>query len=91
MTLPECVRSFLGKTLDNNRPPEVPGTATALLQLVEKGKLTLEDKWRQCLVGCIQQGETLAILNNLQASALTERSFERVADVSHWDDVIAFI
>jgi len=53
--------------------------------------LTFTQDGSSALLGVASSGETLAILNNVQASALTESSFETVADVSNLDDAIALI
>ena len=61
-----------------------------------EGELTFADlvitqDGENTLLGVFASSEVLAILNNVQASALTERNFEVVADVSNLDDALALI
>ncbi|MEM8504358.1 MAG: calcium-binding protein, partial [Cyanobacteria bacterium P01_D01_bin.1] len=53
--------------------------------------LTITQDGSNTLLGVASSGETLAILNGVQASALTESSFETVADVSTIEEAIALI
>ncbi|MEL6489604.1 MAG: calcium-binding protein [Cyanobacteria bacterium J06634_6] len=53
--------------------------------------LTLTQDGANTLLGVTSSGETLAILNNVQASALTESSFAVVADVSNPEEALALI
>ncbi len=53
--------------------------------------LTLTQDGNNTLLGVTSSGETIAVLNGLQASSLTENSFAVVADVSDLADVIALI
>ncbi|MEL7355538.1 MAG: DVUA0089 family protein [Cyanobacteria bacterium J06560_6] len=53
--------------------------------------LTLTQEGSNTLLGVASSGETLAILNGVQASALTESSFEVVADVSNPEEALALI
>ncbi len=53
--------------------------------------LTLTQDGNNTLLGVTSSGETIAVLNGLQASSLTENSFEVVADVSNLEDAMALI
>ncbi|MBE9060910.1 calcium-binding protein [cf. Phormidesmis sp. LEGE 11477] len=53
--------------------------------------LTLTQDGANTLLGMTSSGETLAILNGVQASALTESSFAIVADVSTPEETMALI
>ncbi|MBE9063505.1 pre-peptidase C-terminal domain-containing protein [cf. Phormidesmis sp. LEGE 11477] len=53
--------------------------------------LTLTQDGANTLLGVASSSETLAILNNVQASALTESSFEAVPDVSNPEEALAII
>ncbi|MBE9064024.1 calcium-binding protein [cf. Phormidesmis sp. LEGE 11477] len=53
--------------------------------------LTITQDGSTTLLGVASSGETLAILNGVQASSLTESSFEVVADVSNLEEAIALI
>ncbi|MEL6325306.1 MAG: pre-peptidase C-terminal domain-containing protein [Cyanobacteria bacterium J06626_23] len=53
--------------------------------------LTLTQDGSSTLLGVTSTGETLAVLNNVQASALGESSFEVVPDVSNPDEALALI
>ncbi len=53
--------------------------------------LTLTQDGSNTLLGVTSSGETLAILNGVQASSLTESSFTVVADVSNLEDALALI
>ncbi len=53
--------------------------------------LILTQDGNNTLLGVISTGETLAILNNVQASALSENSFETVADISTVEEALAII
>ena len=53
--------------------------------------LTLTQEGANTLLGVVDSGEILAVLNNVQASALNESSFAIVPDVSNPDEVIALI
>ena len=53
--------------------------------------LTLIQDGANTLLGVAESGETLAVLNNVQASALGESSFEIVPDVSNPDEALALI
>ncbi|NEP19626.1 MAG: calcium-binding protein [Leptolyngbya sp. SIO4C1] len=66
-----------------------------LIGLVE-GELTFTDltitqDGSNALLGVASSGETLAVLNGVQASSLTENSFEIVADVSNPEEALALI
>ena len=54
-------------------------------------ELTLTQEGSNTLLGVANSGETLAILNGVQASGLTESSFEIVADVSNPEEALALI
>ncbi|MEM7061670.1 MAG: pre-peptidase C-terminal domain-containing protein [Cyanobacteria bacterium P01_B01_bin.77] len=51
--------------------------------------LTLTQDGNNTLLGVASSGETLAILNEVQASSLTEGSFEVIADVSNLNEAMA--
>ncbi|MEO0519148.1 MAG: hypothetical protein AAF171_17805, partial [Cyanobacteria bacterium P01_A01_bin.116] len=53
--------------------------------------LTLTQDGENTLLGVASSGETLAILNNVQASALGENSFATVADVSNVEEALALV
>ena len=53
--------------------------------------LTITQDGSDTLLGVASTGETLAVLNNVQASALGEASFAIVPDVSNPDEAIALI
>jgi len=53
--------------------------------------LTITQDGSTTLLGVASSGETLAILNGVQASSLTESSFEVVADVSNPEEALALI
>ncbi|MEL6351883.1 MAG: Ig-like domain-containing protein [Cyanobacteria bacterium J06627_28] len=53
--------------------------------------LTITQDGSNALLGVTSSGETLAVLNNVDASDLTQSSFEIVADVSNLDDALALI
>ncbi|MEO0709097.1 MAG: hypothetical protein AAF050_26030, partial [Cyanobacteria bacterium J06649_5] len=53
--------------------------------------LSLTQDGANTLLGVSSTGETLAVLNNVQASALDESSFEVVPDVSNIDGALALI
>ncbi|WP_228024883.1 calcium-binding protein [cf. Phormidesmis sp. LEGE 11477] len=53
--------------------------------------LTLTQDGANTLLGMTSSNETLAILNNVQASALGESSFEVVADISNPEEAMALI
>ncbi|MBE9064303.1 DVUA0089 family protein [cf. Phormidesmis sp. LEGE 11477] len=53
--------------------------------------LTITQDGNNALLGVTSSGETLAILNGVQASALTQSSFEVVADVSNPEEALALI
>ena len=53
--------------------------------------LTLTQDGDNTLLGVTSTGETIAMLNNVQASALSESSFETVADVSSVEEALAII
>ncbi|MEL6381069.1 MAG: hypothetical protein AAFQ89_01070, partial [Cyanobacteria bacterium J06626_18] len=53
--------------------------------------LTLTQDGANTLLGVTTTGEALAILNNVQASALTENSFAVVPDVSNPEEALALI
>ncbi|NEP19781.1 MAG: D-alanyl-D-alanine carboxypeptidase, partial [Leptolyngbya sp. SIO4C1] len=53
--------------------------------------LTITQDGNNTLLGIASTGETLAILNNVQASALTESSFATIADVSNAEEVLVII
>ncbi|MEL6385534.1 MAG: hypothetical protein AAFQ89_24355, partial [Cyanobacteria bacterium J06626_18] len=53
--------------------------------------LTITQEGNTTLLGVASSGETLAVLNGVQASALTESSFEVVADVSNPEEAMALI
>ncbi|MEO1396053.1 MAG: DVUA0089 family protein [Cyanobacteria bacterium J06634_5] len=53
--------------------------------------LTLTQDGNNTLLGVASTSETLAILNNVQASALSESSFETVADVSNVEEALAIV
>ncbi|MEM9093099.1 MAG: calcium-binding protein [Cyanobacteria bacterium P01_F01_bin.53] len=54
-------------------------------------ELTLTQDGANTLLGVTSTGETLAVLNNVQVSALGETSFEIVPDVSNPDEALALI
>ncbi|MEM7061661.1 MAG: pre-peptidase C-terminal domain-containing protein [Cyanobacteria bacterium P01_B01_bin.77] len=54
-------------------------------------ELTLTQDGVNTFLGVANTGETLAILNNVQASALGENSFEIVPDVSNVEEALALI
>ncbi|MEO1182581.1 MAG: hypothetical protein AAFX51_17450 [Cyanobacteria bacterium J06636_28] len=54
-------------------------------------ELTLTQDGNNTLLGVADSGETLAILNNVQASILTENSFAVVPDVSNPNKAITLI
>ncbi|MGB3298969.1 MAG: hypothetical protein WBA76_11915, partial [Phormidesmis sp.] len=53
--------------------------------------LTITQDGSKTLLGVASSGETLAILNGVQASSLTESSFAVVADVSNLEDALSLI
>ncbi|MBE9064027.1 hypothetical protein IQ256_24020 [cf. Phormidesmis sp. LEGE 11477] len=53
--------------------------------------LTITQEDSSTLLGVASSGETLAILNGVQASALTQSSFEVVADISNPEEAVALI
>ncbi|MDB9527174.1 pre-peptidase C-terminal domain-containing protein [Oscillatoria sp. CS-180] len=53
--------------------------------------LTLTQDGANTLLGVSSSGETLAVLNNVQASALDENSFQIVPDVSNPDEALALV
>ncbi|MEL7330437.1 MAG: hypothetical protein AAGJ69_11485, partial [Cyanobacteria bacterium J06559_1] len=53
--------------------------------------LTITQDGSDTLLGVTSSGETLAILNGVQASSLTESSFEAIADVSNPEEALAII
>ncbi|MGB3300992.1 MAG: pre-peptidase C-terminal domain-containing protein, partial [Phormidesmis sp.] len=53
--------------------------------------LTITQEGNNTLLGVASSGETLAILNGVQASSLTESSFAVVADVSNPEEAMALI
>ena len=53
--------------------------------------LTLTQDGNNTLLGVADNGETLAVLNNVQASALDESSFEIVPDVSNVEEALVLI
>ncbi|MEM8504153.1 MAG: histidine phosphatase family protein [Cyanobacteria bacterium P01_D01_bin.1] len=53
--------------------------------------LTITQDGNNTLLGVVSSGEVLAILNNVQASALDSSSFETVADVSNPEEALALI
>ncbi|MEL6353806.1 MAG: serine hydrolase [Cyanobacteria bacterium J06627_28] len=53
--------------------------------------ITLTQDGSNTFLGVASTGETLAILNNVQASALSESSFEIVADVSNVEEALALV
>ncbi|WP_228025376.1 PPC domain-containing protein [cf. Phormidesmis sp. LEGE 11477] len=53
--------------------------------------LTITQEGNNTLLGVVSSGETLAVLNGVQASRLTESSFEVVADVSNPEEAMALI
>ncbi|MEO0374940.1 MAG: hypothetical protein AAF329_10015, partial [Cyanobacteria bacterium P01_A01_bin.17] len=53
--------------------------------------LTITQEGNNTLLGVTSTGETLAILNNVQASALTESSFATVVDVSNPEEALALV
>ncbi|MEM7061663.1 MAG: hypothetical protein AAF572_00630 [Cyanobacteria bacterium P01_B01_bin.77] len=53
--------------------------------------LTLTQDGNNTLLGVVSSGETLAILNNVQASALGENSFAIVPDVANVEEALALI
>ncbi|MEL6765117.1 MAG: calcium-binding protein, partial [Cyanobacteria bacterium J06607_6] len=54
-------------------------------------ELTLTQDGSNTLLGVASSGETLAILNGVQASSLSESSFEVVPDVSNSEEALALI
>ncbi len=54
-------------------------------------ELTITQEGNNTLLGVTDTGETLAILNNVQASALDESSFVTVADVSNVEEALAIV
>ena len=53
--------------------------------------LTLTQDGSNTLLGVTSSGETIAVLNGIQSSSLTESSFEVVADVSNLEEAMALI
>ncbi|MEM6352732.1 MAG: hypothetical protein AAF766_18400 [Cyanobacteria bacterium P01_D01_bin.14] len=70
---------------------ESEGTVSAHAFLATFADPTLTQDIENTLLGVTTTGEALAILNNVQASALTENSFAVVPDVSNPEEALALI
>ena len=53
--------------------------------------LTVTQDGRNTLLGIADSGEVIAIMQNVQASALTDSSFELVTDVSNPQEALAIV